>query len=510
MPSTRVRRSALVWAVWGVGLLFVGGLKLPAAVLWSDPDPRVIHKTPDGSDLLGGAVHRDDTANDALFFKFQVDPLSDLASEPYFAGFQLFEGNEPRLGVGNAPEAWGYSAFDTAETSTLEGKAGEFDLKSAKPEAAGLGTFKPYELPHHGHPRTIIFKVQYVPGGDDLITVWLNPRLTRGATDENQPEILTTKFKANAAFNQIRLRHAALKLKDPKDGEPDPGGNGWIFSDMAVATSFNDFVVVRFWQTWWFIVLVASAVLASVAGAVRFFERRKFQQRLQKAEQERALERERGRIAQDLHDDLGSSLARISLLSGLAREDRADPQQVLTHLNKIAQAADETVRALEEIVWAVRPGSDSLQSLVEYIAHFSNELFEGNGTRCRLDLPHDLPQLSLPPELRHNIFLVVKEALTNVIKHAQAKEVHVQAKATADRLEFIVQDDGHGFEPGSNTHEIQRNGLSNMQRRAATMGGQLTVESTKTGTAVRLVVPIAVAANQEKSERSGCAASLCG
>jgi len=502
MPFTRVRHLALVWAVGVAGLLFAGGLKLPAAVLWSDPDPRVIHKTPDGSDLLGGAVHRDDTANDALYFKFQVDPLSDLASEPYFAGFQLFEGNEPRLGVGNAPEAWGYSAFNTAETSTLEGKTGEFDLKSAKPEAAGLGAFKPYELPHHSQPRTIIFKVQYVPGGDDLITVWLNPRVTRGATDENQPEILTTKFKANATFNQIRLRHAAQKSKDG-ELKSDAGGNGWIFSDMAVATSFNDFVVVRFWQTWWFFLVTALTVLAAVITGTRLAERRKFQRRLQQAEQERALERERGRIAQDLHDDLGSSLARISLLSGLAREDRGDPQQVLTHLNKIAQAADETVRALEEIVWAVRPGSDSLQSLVEYVAHFSNELFEGDGTRCRLDLPHDLPQLSLPPELRHNIFLVVKEALTNVIKHAQAKEVHVQAKATGDTLEFIVQDDGHGFEPGKSSHESQRNGLSNMQRRAATMGGQLTVQTTKTGTAVRLVVPIAAAANKNKSERSG-------
>lgn len=501
MPFTRIRPGACIVALWALAFGSAGRLPLAAEVLWSDPDPRVIHKTPDGNDLLGGALQRDDTANDALFFRFQVDPLSDLASEPYFAGFQLFEGDEPRLGIGNAPEAWGYSAFDTAETSTLEGKTGEFDLKSAKPEAAGLGTFKPYELPHHGHPRTIIFKVQYVPGGDDLITVWLNPRVTRGATDENQPEILTTKFKANAAFNQIRLRHSALRSKDG-ELKSDAGGNGWIFSSMAVATSFNDFVVVRFWQTWWFIVLVAFAVLASVAGGVRFFERRKFQQRLQKAEQERALERERGRIAQDLHDDLGSSLARISLLSGLAREDRADPQQVLTHLNKIAQAADETVRALEEIVWAVRPGSDSLQSLVEYIAHFSNELFEGNGTRCRLDLPHDLPQLSLPPELRHNIFLVVKEALTNVIKHAQAKEVHVQAKANADTLEFVVQDDGLGFEPGQSAHESQRNGLANMQRRAATMGGQLTVASTTTGTAVRLVVPIA-AVNEEKSERSG-------
>jgi signal transduction histidine kinase len=465
----------------------------PAAVLWSDPDPRVIHRTPVGTDVLGGAVERDDTAYDVLYFKFQVDPLSDVASEPYFAGFQLFQGDEPHLGVGNAAEAWGYSAFNTSETGTQNGTAGEFDLKSAKPEAAGLGTFKPYELPRHNQQRTIIFKVQFVPGGDDLITVWLSPRLTRGATDENQPEPLTTKFKANASFNQIRLCHGPLK--------PDTGGNGWIFSGMVVATSFTDFVVVPFWQTWWFTTLIATTLLGTVIASVRLVEKRKYQDRLRLAEQERALERERGRIAQDLHDDLGSLLARISLLSGLARQDQNDPNQVLTHVNKIGQAADETVRALEEIVWAVRPGSDSLQSLVEYIAHFSNELFEGNGTPCRLDLPHDLPAIPLPPEMRHNIFLIVKEALTNVLKHAKATEVHVQAKAGVQQLEFVVQDDGKGFNPAEAkaSHESKRNGLSNMHRRAETMGGQLTVTSTPTGTTVRLVVSVPDPAEKVKS-----------
>ncbi len=479
-------RAIRVGAV--VGLLAAPGQTSQAEILWSDPDPRVIHQTPAGSDVLGGALNRNDTANDALYFKFRVDPLSDVGSEPYYAAFQLFAGDEPHLAVGNAPEAWGYSAFNTSETSTLLGTTGEFDLKSAKPEAEGLGVFKPYELPRHNQQRVIVFKVQYVPGGDDLITVWLNPHLTRGATDENQPENLTTKFKANGAFNQLRLRHAPVK---PDPEKPELGGNGWIFSDMAIATSFSDFVVVKFWQTWWFVGLVGCASLAVVIAGVRVAERRKYQQRLRLSEQERALERERARIAQDLHDDLGSSLARISLLSGLARADRDDSQQVQIHLNKIAQAADETVRALEEIVWAVRPGSDSLQSLVEYVAHFSNELFEGNGTRCRLDLPHDLPQMPLLPDMRHNIFLVVKEALTNVLKHAQAKEVHVQAKADANRVEFIVHDDGHGFDSSRNPHDSKRNGLSNMQRRAATMGGQLTVQSAKAGTTVRLVVPIA-------------------
>jgi len=447
-----------------------------ATILWHDEGARLVHNTGTGIDILGGAVKRDDKASDALYFKFHVDPISDVASEPYFAGFQLFEGDEERLGVGNAEEAWGYSAFATAETGPSNQVAGEFNLKSAHPEPANLGLFRPYELPRHDVERTIIFKVQCVPGGDDLVTVWLNPNLARGATDKNQPETLATKFKANASFNQIRLRHGG-------------GGNGWIFSDMAIATSFSDFIVVRFWQTWWFITLTAMSLLVGVGTTVRFVEKKKFQFQLQQAEQKHALERERGRIAQDLHDDLGSSLTRISLLSSLLRADKDHPDQVETHAIKLSQSADQTVRALEEIVWAVRPGSDSLQSLVDYITHFASELFEGTPTRCRLELPHDLPALPLPPDFRHNIFLIVKEALTNTLKHASAKEVHVQAKISANLLEICIQDDGTGFVPATPKAEGKQHGLKNMQRRAEDMGGKLTWQcSPGKGTTIQLAV----------------------
>lgn len=245
------------------------------------------------------------------------------------------------------------------------------------------------------------------------------------------------------------------------------------------------------WQTWWFIGLSVLAVLLAVAGSVRFIEKAKIQQRLKHLEQERALQRERARIARDLHDDLGSSLTRISLLSGLARADKDSPNLVEAHSIKLAQSAAQTVRALEEIVWAVRPGSDSLQSLVEYIAHFANELFEGDTARCRLDFPHNLPARPLPPELRHDIFLIVKEALTNALKHASAKEVRVQAKISGNALEVIVQDDGRGFDPGNSPNGSMRNGLGNMRRRAEAMGGTLQIQSAPgKGTAVCLMVKL--------------------
>jgi len=214
-----------------------------------------------------------------------------------------------------------------------------------------------------------------------------------------------------------------------------------------------------------------------VGMTVRVVEKKKFQRQLQHAEQEHALERERARIAQDLHDELGSLLTRISLLGGLLRADKDNPEQVDVHAGKISQSADQTVRALEEIVWAVRPGSDTLPSLVEYIAHFANELFEGNATRCRLDLPPDLPARPLPPDVRHNIFLIVKEGLTNVLKHAGASEVHLQIKVTPQTLEIVIADNGKGFDTNSAMTDGQGNGLGNMKRRAEAVGGKLTLTS---------------------------------
>ncbi|MEY4384823.1 MAG: hypothetical protein RLY20_106 [Verrucomicrobiota bacterium] len=472
----RNRLLQLLPGLMATAVLALSTVMARAEVLWKDPDARVVHHAEGGSDILGGLLKRDGNASDTLYFKFHVDPLSDVATEEYFAAFQLYEGDEPRLAIGNSPEAWGYSAFYTAETGPSNKVAGDFNLKSSRPEASGLGTFFPYELVRHDSPRTLVFKVQFVPGGDDLVTVWLNPKLTRGASELNQPESLTTRFRANARFDQIRLRHGG-------------NGNGWIFSDMAVATSFNDFIVLRFWQTLWFNALLLTLLLAGVGGSVWFVERQKYQRRLRLAEQERALERERARIAQDLHDDLGSSLTRISLLGGLLRADKASPEQVEAHAAKLTQAADQTVRALEEIVWAVRPGSDTVQSLVEYIAHFSKELFDGDATRCRLDLPDTIPDRHLPPEMRHNTFLIVKEALTNAYKHARAKEVVVQAEVTGERMHFVVVDDGAGCQLPKSPEAGTRNGLRNMQRRAETMGGRLEIESSPgQGTRVSITV----------------------
>ena len=435
-----------------------------AVVLWSLPGPVTVHENGAGRDILGGAVKRNAKDSDALYFKFRVNPHSDVSKEEYFAGFQLFEGDVEKLGVGNSFKAWAYSAFNTEETGEDNTVFGDLDLHSANPESYAPGKFLAYELPRQGIVRTIVFKVQFIPGSDDLVTAWIEPDLTPGMTEDNQLTLLTTQFRAKATFDQIRLRHGG-------------GGEGWTFSDMAVATSFDDFIVRPVWQQGWFLGVAALILLLGVATTVRVVEKRKFKRQLQLAEQAHALERERGRIAQDLHDELGASLTRISLLGGLLRSDKDHPAQVEIHAGKLTTAADQSVRALEEIVWAVRPGSDTLQSLVEYIAHFATEMFAVGPTRCRLDLPADLPVRALPPDVRHNIFLIVKEALTNVLKHAGASVVHLQVKTDDGKLKIIIADDGKGFDLAGKATNGQHTGLGNMRRRAAAVGGQLAVTS---------------------------------
>ena len=192
----------------------------------------LVHNTGEGYDILDGAVKEDDSSTNTLYFKFRVDPLSDASTEEYFAAFELYEGDKERLGVGNALKAWAYSAFSADVTGESHEGSDYIDLHSSRPEPSTSGTSIIYENPHRGIECTIVFKVQYVPGGDDLVTVWLNPDLGPGATEAAQPESLITRFKANATFNEIHLRHGG-------------GGDGWIFSDMAIATSFDDFVAVN-------------------------------------------------------------------------------------------------------------------------------------------------------------------------------------------------------------------------------------------------------------------------
>jgi PAS domain S-box-containing protein len=207
---------------------------------------------------------------------------------------------------------------------------------------------------------------------------------------------------------------------------------------------------------------------------------KRVQRRIQLLEQQRALERERDRIARDMHDDVGGSLTRITLLSEIAEAEIASGKIIVSdeaksRIQKISAMSRELVRNIDEIVWAVDPGNDSLEKFGSYICHMAEELLKVTPINCRLDVPTILPNYFLGSDVRHNLFLVVKESLNNVVKHAQASEVSLQMGLAGTRFTILLQDNGRGFEAAE--PKPFANGLNNMRMRMEKIGGTLKLET---------------------------------
>jgi signal transduction histidine kinase len=216
--------------------------------------------------------------------------------------------------------------------------------------------------------------------------------------------------------------------------------------------------------------------------------------KLEAAQRQQAIERERTRIAKDIHDHLGANLTRISLLSQSAHGELDNPIQAAAQLDRIYETSRELTRAMDEIVWAVDPQHDTLDSLASYLGNFAQEYLGSIGLRCRLDVPLQLPHWPITAETRHNVFLAFKEAVHNTVKHAGATEVSVALSTDADGFQIAVRDNGQGFDPAAVVTRSRRgNGLKNMQQRMEQIGARCDLQSTPgAGTEVKFLVHVAV------------------
>jgi signal transduction histidine kinase len=196
---------------------------------------------------------------------------------------------------------------------------------------------------------------------------------------------------------------------------------------------------------------------------------------LEELERRNAVERERTRIARDIHDDLGAGLAQIGLLADLGASQAADSRQAETNFAKIGARARTAVSALDEIVWAANPRNDSLPRLADYLCHLADECFEQGPLRCRKEVPTGLPEVPVGADLRHNLALSVKEALTNVLKHSGAQTVWLRLKWEAPDLVVSVEDDGTGLPP--QREGDLADGLRNQQTRMKDIGGTVEIQS---------------------------------
>ena len=260
-----------------------------------------------------------------------------------------------------------------------------------------------------------------------------------------------------------------------------------IWNHEGAALAFT--VLPAWWQTAWFRALVVIAFAALVGWGARYWSQRKLKAQLDRLEREHALEKERARIARDMHDELGGSVTGINLVVQRLRDRETSDE------NGLVDLLDRRVRRLtvelERVVWTVSPTHSSLDQLAVFIERFAHNLFTDSPVTCRVLGAGSIPARPLNPECQHHVLAVTKEAINNVLKHSRATEATIVMHFENETFTVSVSDNGIGFAPESQLHS-ERNGLRNMRTRIAEIHGSLSIRSTPgAGTEVTVRLPTA-------------------
>lgn len=262
------------------------------------------------------------------------------------------------------------------------------------------------------------------------------------------------------------------------------GDGSW----SAASTASLKFTVrAAWWETVLFRAGLGAMGILALIWVVRKIVLLRVQTRIRKLEQAHALERERTRIARDIHDQLGANLTQIAITSKLLTLD--PPEDVPAHSRELTAIAKRTAESLDEIVWAVNPHYDTIAALIEYLGMFAVDFLASARIACEVDVPEALSAHPLSSNVRHHLFLAVKEALNNIVKHSGAHTVHLQVGEDGGRLQIAVSDDGCGFAPGTET--AGSNGIRNFRERMKELGGEFHLESSPgKGTRVVFTLPL--------------------
>jgi ligand-binding sensor domain-containing protein/signal transduction histidine kinase len=258
---------------------------------------------------------------------------------------------------------------------------------------------------------------------------------------------------------------------------------GAVSAEPAAAT----FVVLPpVWQRTWFRLSIAGLLVLGVTAVYRLRVARLLE-----------LERIRTRIASDLHDDIGSNLSRMAILSEVAKRQIGDENpQPARHLTEIADSARTLIDAMSDIVWSIDPRHDDLGSVIVRVREFATDVLASNGVKWSCLAPPDLDRIRLRPDARRHLLLLLKEGVTNIARHAEARTARLRVELEAGHLIAELSDDGRGFiVPDIADQPPPRarggHGLSSMRWRVAELGGTIhTIAAPGAGTHLRVTVPL--------------------
>lgn len=271
------------------------------------------------------------------------------------------------------------------------------------------------------------------------------------------------------------------------------GAGEYIFKVRATSTpgswsnqvsTIKIIIIPPFWKQWWFFVLLALAA-AGVAYAI-------YRYRINELLKRQAI---RNKIAQDLHDSVGSTLSSISVYSQVAKiyNEQHKMNDLTGTLEKISQASGEMISEISDTVWAINPRNDHMETILQRMESFARPLLASQEIRFHFNYEEAVKQVNLEMTKRKNLYLIFKETINNSIKYAGSKNIWVNISLHKNELILEMKDDGKGFsanEPGSK-NSLAGNGLQNMRRRATEMKGSCIIDSAPgQGTMVLLRFPI--------------------
>jgi nitrate/nitrite-specific signal transduction histidine kinase len=238
------------------------------------------------------------------------------------------------------------------------------------------------------------------------------------------------------------------------------------------------YITPPFWRTWWFMTLVAIAIAAIIYVIHRLRVNRLL-----------AMEKVRTRIARDLHDDMGSTLSTINILSTMAKmKVHKDTDKTEEYLEKIGDNSSRMMEAMDDIVWSINPMNDNMQKITARMREFATGVLEAKNMDFTFRVDQQVQELKLDMEGRRDLFLLFKEAVNNLAKYSQCSKAAIDISVHKNKLLMTISDNGIGFDVNNSDGG---NGLINMQKRAQSMKGRLSIESKKqVGTEVKLEVPL--------------------
>jgi len=241
-----------------------------------------------------------------------------------------------------------------------------------------------------------------------------------------------------------------------------------------------------FWQTLGFRIAASVLFLVAVWLVLKWFFNQRIKKQRIEFEKQQAIERERTRIATDMHDDLGAGLSRIKFISQSISNKEIDAAKIKSELEKITSYSDEMSEKMGEIVWALNEKNDTLADLVAYSRSYAIEYLANHKIECKANTPLGLPGTFITGEIRRNIFLSVKECLHNIVKHADASCVHFSVEL-GSMIKITIHDNGRGID--WNKKRAFSNGIQNIQQRMKDIKGVVKFRNEK-GTKVVLTIPL--------------------